>query len=300
MSMRVMPFLLFAVVGLAVPWLGSTYALALGLQLGMWIALTQSWIILSGMAGYISLGHAVFYGLGSYFVVMTWEVIPIWLSLPLAGLLTFMFAVTISRPVLRVRGPYFVILTFGVSELVKYVIILIESAFGEYSRLLFRTPDISQLYWIMFGLAVASTALAHSIRFTRLGHGLLAIREDEEAAQSVGIPIVRYKTLAYGISSIAPAMVGGVMALRTNYFEPQQAFDPIVSFTIVTMAIVGGSDDARGPLLGAAFFTFLSEILWAKAPQGYLIILGVILVTFILLVPNGVCGRLFPRAGSQL
>jgi len=297
---RALPFVVFLAAGFTVPWIGSTYALGVGLQLGMWIALTQSWIILSGMAGYISLGHAVFFGLGAYFVVMTWEVIPIWLSLPLAGLITFLFAVIISVPVLRVRGPYFVILTFGIAELVKYVVILIESSFGQYSRLLFGTPEIGDLYWVMLALAIAATALSYWIRFTRFGHGLLAIREDEEAAQSIGIPIVRYKTLAYGLSGIIPAMVGGVMALRTNYFEPEQAFDPIVSFTIITMAIVGGSDDARGPLLGAAFFTFLSEMLWASAPQGYLIILGVILIAFILLMPNGICGRIFPPAGSRI
>jgi hypothetical protein len=94
--------------GLAlVPLVGQDYPTGVGLGLLMWIALTQSWTILSGFAGYISLGHVVFFGLGGYFTVLTWGVLPIWLSLPLASLVTFVFAVAVSLPVLRVRGPYF-------------------------------------------------------------------------------------------------------------------------------------------------------------------------------------------------
>jgi branched-chain amino acid transport system permease protein len=296
---RLLPFALFAAGSLLLPFVGGAYALDVGMQFLMWVALTQSWTILSGMAGYISLGHAVFYGLGAYLVVLTWGNIPLWLAFPLAGLANFVFAIAISRPVMRVRGPYFVILTFGLSELVKFVVVLVESSEGQFSRLLFDTPGIGVLYWMMLVFAFAATGLALFVRVTRFGQGLLAIREDEEAAQAIGIPIVRYKTLAYGLSAVIPGMVGGVMALRTNYFEPQQAFDPFISFTIVTIAIVGGSDDARGPLLGAAFFTFLSELLWAKAPQGYLILLGLILIAFVLLLPEGICGWLYAPARSR-
>jgi branched-chain amino acid transport system permease protein len=85
------------------------------------------------------------------------------------------------------------------------------------------------------------------------------------------------------------------VALRTAYFEPAQAFDPTVSFTIVTMAVVGGSDDARGPLLGAAFFTLLSEILWARLPEVYMIALGILLILFVLFIPQGIAGTVFRR-----
>ncbi len=279
---------------LALPFVGSEYAVAIGFELLMWIALTQSWTVLSGMTGYISLGHAVFYGLGAYFVVLTYGTVPLWLSLPLAGLLNLLFATAVSLPVLRVRGPYFVILTFGLSELVKYVVLAVEAALGEFGRMVFGVPGVIALYWIMLALAVAATVLVELVRRTRFGQGLLAIREEETAAEAMGIPVVRYKMLAYGLSAIIPGMVGGVMALRTTYFEPQAAFDPIVSFTILTMAIIGGSDDARGPVLGTAFLTLLSELLWARAPEIYLIILGVALIAFVLLLPQGICGWLFP------
>ena len=87
-------------------------------------------------------------------------------------------------------------------------------------------------------------------------------------------------------------MVGGLMILRSTYFEPLQAFSPTTSFTIVTIAILGGSDEVPGPLLGAMLLVLLSELLWARAPEIYMIILGVLLVAFVLFVPEGVLGRL--------
>jgi branched-chain amino acid transport system permease protein len=283
--------------GLAlVPLVGQDYPTGVGLGLLMWIALTQSWTILSGFAGYISLGHVVFFGLGGYFTVLTWGVLPIWLSLPLASLVTFVFAVAVSLPVLRVRGPYFVILTFGLAEFVKYVVMAIEAYLDQFGRLVLDVPSLQTLYWITLLLGALATALTYGIRLTRFGQGLIAIREDEEAAQAIGVPVTRYKVLAYGLAALFPGAVGGVMALRTSYFEPQQTFDPIISFTIVTMAIIGGSDDARGPILGAVFLTILSELLWAKAPQVYLVLLGILLVTFVVVLPNGIHGLLRRKA----
>jgi branched-chain amino acid transport system permease protein len=291
----VLPFAAFLGAALSAPFITGLYGLGVAFQLLMWIALTESWIILSGMTGYISLGHVVFFGLGAYVTVMTWQIFPLYVALPLAGVLSFAFATVVGWPVLRVRGPYFVILTFGLAELVKYIAIKVEAALGESERLLFGVPDLETLYWIMLVLAVVATAMAHTARMTRFGQGLLAIREDEEAAATVGVPVVRFKILAYGLSALIPGVVGGVVALRTTYFEASAAFDPMISFSILTMAIIGGSDDARGPLLGAAFFTFLSELLWAKAPEMYLIFLGIALIAFVLALPEGICGWLFPR-----
>jgi branched-chain amino acid transport system permease protein len=278
------------------PMTGQDYLIGIGFTLLTWIALTQSWTILSGFAGYISLGHVVFFGLGGYFVVLTWETLPYWLSLPLAGLVSFTFAIAVSIPVLRVRGPYFVILTFGLAEFVKYVVMAVEAHLGQFGRLLLGVPSLTTLYWLTLLLAVLATLVTFKIRGNRLGQGLIAIREDEEAAQAIGVPVTRYKTLAYGLSAAIPGAIGGLMALRTSYFEPQQVFDPVVSFTILTMAIIGGSDDARGPVMGATFLTLLSELLWARAPQLYLILLGLLLVTFVVVLPNGIYGLLRRRA----
>lgn len=290
--------ILFGVAGLSLPFWGSNYLLGVGFALCSWIALVQSWTVLSAMTGYVSLGHAVFYGLGAYVVALSWGAVPMAAGLLLAGLVAGIFALVVGMPVLRVRGPYFVILTFGLAELVKYLVIILESELGSFSRLMFGAPDLIWLYVAAFALAAIGTIGAILIRHSRLGRGLLALRENEEAAETVGVPVVRLKLIAFALSAVIPGIVGGLAAMRTTYFEPMQAFDPTVSFTIVTMAVVGGSDDARGPLLGAAFFTLLSEILWARLPQAYMVVLGILLILFVLFIPRGLAGMFAAKPGK--
>jgi branched-chain amino acid transport system permease protein len=279
-----------AAIALVLPLLGGDYFLGIGFTLFGWIALTQSWTIVSGMAGYISLGHAVFTGIGAYVLVLTWGAVPIWLGVLLAAGAAGLFALLVGSPVMRVRGPYFVILTFGLAEFAKYVVINIENALGKFSRLLLGGPSLPDLYWVMAVAALVGTIATIAIRHARLGAGLIAIREDEQTAETIGIPTARFKLYAFALSAVIPGIVGALLVLRTGYFEPLQAFDPVISFTVVTMAIIGGSDDARGPVLGAVFLVVLSELLWANLPQIYMIILGVLLVGFVIFAPNGLTG----------
>ena len=268
----------------------TDYWIGFGISLMAAIALTQSWAILSALSGYISLGHVVFYGLGAYLVVITWNVIPLPLALMLAAVFAAAFAFLTGLPVLRVRGPYFVILTFGIAELVKYTLIAIEAALGHASRLILGAPDPIVLFYVLLGLALIATLVAAAVRSNRLGYGLRALREDEEAAETLGVPAARYKLTAFVISAAIPGSVGGVMALRATYFEPSTAFDPMISFSMIAMTIIGGSDDLRGPVLGAVLLTGLSELLWDVAPQGYMLILGILLLIFVRFLPEGLSG----------
>jgi branched-chain amino acid transport system permease protein len=279
----------------ALPFLGNDYVVGIGLTLLMWVALTQSWCVLSQLTGYVSLGHVVFYGLGAYLVVVSWQQVPLWLAVIGAGLLSSAFAALVGLPVLRVRGPYFVILTFGLAELVRYSILAIESASGTASRILFGAPDLTVVYFAMFGLAVAATTLLVRVSNSRFGHGLRSLRENEEAAETLGVPVTRYKLIAFVLSAAVPGMVGAVMALRSTYFVVGQVFDPMISITVIAMALLGGGDDAKGPMLGVVFLALLSELLWANAPLAYMIVLGVILVVFVMLIPNGLAGLLKGR-----
>lgn len=278
-------------IGLALlPLVANDYLLATGLGLLMWLALTQSWCVLSKMTGYVSLGHVVFYGLGAYVVVVTWQHWPLALAVLAGGVVAALFAALIGGPVLRVRGPYFVILTFGVAELVRYAILAAEAASGTASRILFGAPDLVVIYAAMYALALAATALLVWVSRSRFGHGLRSLRENEEAAETLGVPVVRYKLAAFVLSAVIPGMVGGVMALRSTYFVVGQVFDPMISVTVIAMALLGGGDDTRGPVLGTVFLFALSELLWANAPLAYMIILGAILAGFVLLAPNGLIG----------
>lgn len=269
----------------------GTYGQGVMLQLFAWIALTASWVAFSGMTGYISLGHAVFYGLGGYVMALSWMTLPVWVALPLSALAAALFALLAGLPSLRVRGPYFVILTFGLAELVKFIVIAIESSLGMSGRLLLGAPDVMVLAYGMLGLAVLAVALVMVLRHSRLGMALWAVREDEVAAMTMGVPVTRVKLVAFVLSAGIPAMVGALTVLRSTYFEPMQMFSPITSFTIVTMAIIGGSERPAGPLLGAGFIMLLSELLWSRAPEFYMMLLGVLLLAFVLFAPDGIVGK---------
>lgn len=277
--------------GLA-PLMLEAYGLGVCIQLFGWIALTASWAAFSGLTGYTSLGHAVFYGLGAYVMALGWQEASLWLILPAAGLVAGGFALIVGYPALRVRGPYFVILTLGISEFVKYAVVAIEAGLGASGRLLLGTPDTLQLFYPMLGLAIVATGINVLIGRSRFGAGLHAIREDETAAATLGVPTTRYKLLAFGLSAVIPGMVGALSVLRSTYFEPMQLFSPTTSFTIVTMAIIGGSNRPPGPVLGAMFIVLLSELLWSRAPEIYLILLGVLLIGFVLFAPTGIYGKL--------
>ena len=275
-------------------WAGPYWQIVV-LNLAMWIALTQSWSLFSGLTGYISLGDAVAYGLGAYVMASLFREWPIWLIIPTGGVVAGLFALIVALPVLRVRGPYFVILTFGLAELVKFVLLAVDTALGQSSRLLFGAPNTQTLLLWMLALAAAATLLRHHIGLSRFGRGLIAIREDETAAETIGVPITRYKVAAFALSTVIPGMVGAVMALRSTYFEVLQVFSPTISFTIVTMVIIGGSGDARGPVMGALFLVALAEILRGLSPQLYLIFLGLSLVLFVIFSPTGLTGLLERR-----
>lgn len=281
-----------AAVAAALPAFGSDYAMGFGLNLAMWIALAESWALFSGLTGYVSLGHAVFFGLGSFILAIGWQTVPTVVSLALAGVASVLLALAVGTPCLKVRGPYFVMLSFGLAELVKYVIIDIEARLGSGSRIILGAPDLRELYWMMLALALAAFVLTWAVRRSRFGAALRAIREDETAAETIGIHASRYKSIAFGLSAAIPGMVGAVMCMRGGYFEPHPVFDPLLSLTMICIAVVGGSDSAAGPLLGAVLLVGLSEVLWAEFPHLYMVLLGSVLVGFVLVAPEGAVGRI--------
>ncbi len=270
----------------------SDYYLSLLMELLRWIALTESWIILSGFTGYISLGHAAFFGLGAYLMAMTWTQIPFILAIILAGLFSAGFAFAIGFPFLRVRGPYFVILTLGLTEITKYIFINLEIKLGgTVGRILMMTPGLHTLYYSILVVTVLASTTAYFVKNSRFGTGLFSIKGDEEAAGALGINTSFYKWLAFGISASFPGMVGAILALRRSYIDPYTVFDPMVSFQVIVMAMLGGAEDIEGAMLGAVMLTLISEALWIRYPYYYMIILGFIMILIVKFMPLGV---LFP------
>ena len=268
----------------------------------MWLALTQSWCVLSKLTGYVSLGHVVFYGLGAYLVVVTWQQWPLPLAIAAAGAR----GRGCSRRWSACRccacaGPYFVILTFGLAELVKYSILAVEAASRHREphpvrRARPRSSSTSRCSPSPSRRPLLLVVVGRS----RFGHGLRSLRENEEAAETLGVPVVRYKLLAFVLSAAIPGMVGAVMALRSTYFVVGQVFDPMISVTVIAMALLGGGDDAqRADARRRCSSSLVSELLWAAAPLAYMIILGAILIVFVLVVPDGHRSGFFERSSAR-
>lgn len=283
----------------ALPFFVGEYFLGIAFTLVMFVALTQSWVVLSGMSGYVSLGHVVFFGSGAYVFALTWGIVPIWAGVLLAGVSVGAVALVFGYPVLRVRGPYFVIMSFGLAELVKNLVLINEARNFVSMRPLFGAPPLKSLYLAMFVLAVAATCITFWLRRSRFGYGLRCIREDETAAEAIGIPVARLKVFAFALSAFIPAMAGALYIMRTGLFQPIEAFNPVISFAMVTMAIIGGSDDAPGPLVGVLFLVILQELLWVNWPELYMIVLGLFLIVFVLFVPKGIYGWLAPERSKR-
>jgi branched-chain amino acid transport system permease protein len=293
LSLRMLAASAVAVAFMAcVPLWGDDPVVGVGINLLAWVALSASWIIFSGLTGYVSLGHAVFYGIGAYVTALLWLSVPMGVSVAAGGVAAASLALMAGYPCLRVRGPYFVMLTFGLSQFVKFVVIEIETALQIGGRLIMGAPPLQILYWLFLGMATAAIFLLAVIRYSRFGSGLRAIREDEVAAETIGVPTVKYKVLAFAISAVIPGLTGGIMLMRSGYLEPDTIFDPTVSLTMICIAVIGGGNTPATALLGSLFLVGLSETLWVRFPLVYMVLLGCLLVTFVLAVPQGLLGLL--------
>ena len=278
----------------------SDYHVSVLLDVLMWVALTESWIILSGYTGYISLGHAAFFGLGAYFMALTWPKLPFLVGILCAGALSSLFALVLGLMVFRVRGPYFVILTLGLTEFILHVVINMEIKLGgTVGRILMSAPDLSTLFRAMLAVAVAAVVTAYLVKNSRFGAGLFSLKEDEEAAGALGVNTTLLKWMAYVISAFFPGVVGAIMALRHSYIDPYTAFDPMVSFQVIVMAFLGGMEEVEGAVGGAVLLTLVSEALWARYPYYYMIMIGLIMIVTVKFMPLGLVapfkGRIITR-----
>ena len=266
----------------------SDYFVSVLLDVLMWVALTESWIILSGYTGYISLGHSAFFGLGGYMMAMTFSQIPYMLGILIAGIASAAFAFAIGFPFLRVRGPYFVILTLGLTELTKHIFINLEIKLGgTVGRIIMGAPGLHTLFYLILIVTVLATLTAYFVKNSRFGIGLFSIKEDEDAANALGINTSLYKWLAFGLSAFFPGMIGAILALRRSYIDPYTVFSLTVSFQVIVMAFLGGIEDIEGALVGAIILTLISEVLWARYPYYYMIILGGVMILLVKFLPMG-------------
>ena len=261
-----------------------------GTAILMYIIMSVSWTLFSGPTGYVSLAPAAFFGLGIYVSAFYSEFLPLPVLMLLGGIVCFAVAVVIGAITLRLRGVYFTIFTFGLVELLRNLILWLEiHNTGKRGRFVVRAAP-ETVYYYFLGLLVILLLVAVIIRRSRFGKALVSIGESEDAASHVGINTTWFKILAFAISSFFMGAVGAAMATRWTYIDPTIAFDTLKSFLPVLMVVFGGMKRLAGPIIGAAVFAWLQEILTTNFASYYLISIGAIMVIAILFLPDGLVG----------
>jgi ABC-type branched-subunit amino acid transport system ATPase component/ABC-type branched-subunit amino acid transport system permease subunit len=256
-----------------------------------------SWNIISGFAGYVSLGHSVFLGIGAYtagILSTKWEVNPLVIA-PVSGVVAVAVALLVGSVVLRAKGPAFVIITIALLLLFQILAVnlpgLTNGSDGITLELPFWDAGIQNIpfYYMFLGLMVLTFGFSAWIRRTKFGTGLVAIREDEGKAAAIGIPTTLYKNLAYAASAFFIGVAGAVYAYFLTFLNPLGAFNILVSVTVVLGALVGGRGTLWGPVVGAFIVSFASEAatVYGGGTQSRLLLFGLALVIIVLFMPAG-------------
>jgi branched-chain amino acid transport system permease protein len=275
------------------PLWASGYHLALGISLLYFTVLATAWALFSGPTHYISLATAAFFGIGAYSTAVLTELLPWPLVLLAAAVVGIVVALIVGLSTLRLSGIYFVIFTFGLAELIRQLVTWYEvNIHGSVGRYIFANTTSEGIYWRLLALAVVVLGAGWLIRHSRLGLAVRVIGQDEAVARHCGIDVTRAKLALFAVSAAFMTVTGAVMAPRWTYIDPAIAFNPVLSFEVVIMALFGGAGTLFGPLLGAVPLVLLFEVLIATFPNYFSVVLGAVFVLIIYALPNGVIGLL--------
>jgi branched-chain amino acid transport system permease protein len=276
------------------PKFAGGYHLALAISLLYFTVLAVAWALFSGPTHYISLATVAFFGIGAYTVAVFGEKMPWVAVLGLAAVIGIVVALVVGLSTLRLSGIYFVIFTFGLSELIRQLVswyeINVNRSVGRY---IFLDITTEQIYWQLLALVALVLLSGWLIMRSRLGLALRVVGNDEVVARHAGIDTTRVKLVMFAISAVFMTVTGAVMAPRWTYLDPAIAFSPLLSFEVVIMALLGGAATLFGPVLGAITLALLFEVLTTNFPTYFSILLGVVFMLIVYALPRGVIG-LFP------
>jgi branched-chain amino acid transport system permease protein len=279
------------------------------------VALASSLNILLGYTGYVSFGHVVFFGLGGYvgmYVLKGGG--PLWLAAPAGGAAAALLAFLFGKAILRLRGAYFALATIGINEAIRAFInnfapfggptgislnFEVYSAYGGAASALWLT------YYAVLALALLAVLLSYVVKTSKFGLGLMAIREDEDAAEVMGVITPSAKTWAYVLSAVIPGVIGALFFFKNGNIEPNDAFRLHFSIEMLVMVMLGGQATVLGPILGAAGYQGLRGFLLTSPlfKDIQLAVAGALLLLIVLFIPAGAVGwlrRRFPRLRALL
>jgi len=286
--------------------------------------LASAWNIIGGYCGQFSLGHAAFFGLGAYtsMLLLLYNSVPLWAGMFAGGLVAAACAIMIGLPCFRLRGPYFTLSSIGIAESLRLIFLKYRDFTGgavglEIPRfgsnpmigpyplphkflgdpiLYFQFDSKIPYYYFALGMMFIMILITSRIARSKLGYYFLSIKEDQDAAESMGIPTTRYKLISLLISAFFTACGGTYYAMYFRYIDPDFVFALSLSVEIALVAIIGGLGTIFGPVLGAALLVPASEEMRAWLGGTYagahLMIYGLILMIAVIIVPEGLWPRL--------
>ena len=256
----------------------------------IYIVITLSWALFSGPTQYISIATAAFFGIGIYTSALAGELMPFPLVVCLGGFASLILALLVGLSTLRLKGMYFTIFTFGLSELIRHFVLWWEVVMtGTVGRWVVSVDPVP-VYYTMLIILVVTISVCFFIGRSRYGLALRSIGQSEEAADHMGVNITAVKIGVFAITAFFAGATGSTMATRWTYIDPSIAFNPLFSFMPVLMAIFGGIGSITGQIIGATALTLLADLLLTEFPYYYMLIYGIILVAVILFLPGGVVG----------
>lgn len=282
------------------PWLTPpVYYISLFFTVFMYVTLATSWNLIGGYTGYLSFGHVAFFGIGAYTTALLFNLLhlsplaTILSSIP-AGGAAALVALIIGVPCLRLRGPYFAVITLCFAFVVELAVKNL-SILGGADGLWLKSMDLpielarSILFEVMMVLMLIAVAASFWVGRSRFGAGLRAIKEDEEVAQTMAIDSARLKIGAFVLSALFTGMAGGIYAYYLAYIHPDIVFDINISILIVLMALFGGGGSWMGPVIGAVLLTLINEGLstFVRAELARIIYGGLFIIVTIYM-PNGI------------
>ena len=273
------------------------------------IILVSNLNLLIGYTGYVNFGHIVFYGLGGYVglylaTVRNWNLVA---SALVAGVVVSIVALLLGLGILRLRGAYFALATIGVLQAVQSFVSNFEPwgrstgmymSFQAYQPLGGAMRALWIIYFLIIGLMALSMILSLSIKISKFGLGLFAIREDEDAALTLGVNTTVYKAIIYSVSAFLPAMAGALMFYKNGMIDPSIAFEYMLSLEGIVMLMLGGQGTVIGAALGATLYERLRAYLLTSPSLSnfHLVIAGSLLLLVVLFAPGGLIGWLYKLA----
>jgi branched-chain amino acid transport system permease protein len=284
---------------LLVPFFVHTdYALQVLFRIYLFAALGLAWNLVGGYAGQLSLGHAAYFGAGAYGLALFAGKLgmPVLVALPLGILAALAFALLIGGVSFRLRGPYFALATIAFAEILRLATKNLPRVTGGDVGLqvpaLFHGNVNRSFYWAAVGLVLLSFGITVLISRSRFGYYLLAIREDEDTALSVGIGAARTKLAALLVSAGLTAVGGALYASIFLYIVPDQVLALDVSNEIAIVAMLGGAGTIIGPVVGSVVLETASEIFKNTFQEAHQLIFGALLIVVVLFLPEGIVGAL--------